>query len=218
METYEKEADAIIKKSTLHKNDLIPDTYKYKLEKTLECLPEKETVGQIIEDIKIVRNKGRMEFSAIASVAAAVLLICAASVLLLKKPDPVQTNSDSGSDVTSTVSELPATTPVQVTSSVKTTTVCTSAETTAEETTDEETEYAEIMEVYVPEAVPPVEKNVIEEPIKLDDHPVELETPAKKAEEENKPEIPKTPGAKENKIKPESEKKPAPVAPEKPKK
>lgn len=189
METYEKEADAIIKKSVLHKNDLIPDTYMYKLKNTLDCLPEKETTGQIAQDIKIIRNKGRMEIRAVASVAAAVMFICVSSALLLRKPDHIKTNSDPVTDVTTSISEPSVTTSVQVTSTCKITSVSTVAETTTEETVSEEqeTECSEVLEVFIPYDAPPEpEKIDIQEPKKDVALP---EKPKGKAEKSVKPEV-----------------------------
>ncbi len=77
METFGKETDMLIRKSAAHKNDFVPGSYKTRLLNTLENLPEKPGTAEAseISDVEIVEKRHKIEFRAIASAAAAVVLL-----------------------------------------------------------------------------------------------------------------------------------------------
>ncbi len=185
MYSDEKDTDMLIRKSAEHKNDFIPDSYKKKLLLTLECLPDKATGGQITEeaDIKIINNRHKIEFRAIASAAAAVVLLFGGYSLLSKVITPGEKPeiTDSSAIVATEATTSSSTVKNEKKAVIAETTCTTIGEVTTEETLSETNNDFEEIEKF--QAIPAPDEKELNEDKKIHEKKNDDPVKAGKAEE-----------------------------------
>ena len=139
MDTFEKETDLLIKKSVMHKKDFVPDSYRKRLMDTLESLPDKAETKKVTEDadVEVIDRKRKIEFRAIVSAAAAVLLFFGGYSVLsgIVKPGSKPDVTDA-----SAVIKTEETTESSVSETKISALINNSSETTVTEVTTEETQ------------------------------------------------------------------------------